>query len=63
MIFGGAAMNGDDNSKGLISIVNGWLTHPFNSSGSALNWVLFVGLIIIAAFLWNLVLLEFAKEV
>ena len=56
-------MNGNDDSKGLIQSVNGWLTHPFNSTGSALNWVLFVGLIIIAAFLWNLVLIEFAREV
>lgn len=50
-------------NKGLISSITGWFAHPFNSQGTALNWVLFVGLIIIAAFLWQLILLEFAKEV
>lgn len=43
---------------------NNWLTsfldHPYNSSGTALNWILFVGLIIVAAFLWNTVLLAIA---
>lgn len=56
-------MADDKNETGLIGIINSWWAKPFNSSGSALNWVLFVGLIIIAAFLWQLVLLEFAKEV
>jgi uncharacterized membrane protein YjjB (DUF3815 family) len=53
----------DAKPKGLIQTVNAWFTHPFNSQGSALNWVLFVGLMVIAVFLWQLVLLEFSKEV
>lgn len=56
-------MNGTDDSKGLIQTINSWWAHPFNSQGSALTWVLFVGIIVIAAFLWNLVLIEFAREV
>jgi hypothetical protein len=53
----------DNGNKGLIGTINSWWMHPFNSQGSAFTWVLFVGIIVIAAFLWNLVLLEFAKEV
>jgi hypothetical protein len=53
----------NEDSSGLVSTMNSWWSHPFNSQGSAFNWVLFVGLIIIAAFLWQLVLLEFSKEI
>lgn len=53
----------DQNSKGLIQPVLSWLGHPFNSQGSAFNWVLFVGLLVIAAFLWQLVLLDIIREV
>jgi hypothetical protein len=35
-----------------------WLQQPFDSSGSALNWVLFLGLIILAIGFWNLVLFD-----
>ncbi len=49
--------------KGLIQIMTDWWLHPFQSGGSAFNWVLFVGLIVLATFLWQLVLLEFSKEV
>ena len=49
--------------KGFWNSVGGWFTAPFNAQGSALNWVLFVGLIIIAAFLWQTVLIAgFSKE-
>lgn len=37
--------------------LSSFLNHPFNAGGTALNWVLFVGLLIIAAWLWNTVLL------
>ncbi len=47
----------------LLGRFNSWWAHPFTSGGTAFNWVLFVGLIIIAAFLWQLVLLEIIKEV
>jgi len=51
-----------DEKKGLTGSITGWWSHPFNSQGSALNWVLFVGLMVIAAFLWQTVLLSLAKE-
>lgn len=37
--------------------IHDFLAQPFNSQGSALNWIAFVGLIVIGAFLWNMVLL------
>jgi hypothetical protein len=53
----------NNSGGGLIARMNGWWLHPFNSSGSALNWVLFVGLLVIAAFLWQTVLILLTKEV
>ena len=50
-------------NDGLLGRINGWWMHPFDSQGSAMNWVLFVGLVVIAAFLWQTVLLLLAKEV
>jgi hypothetical protein len=49
--------------RGLISVINSWWSHPFQSGGSAFNWVLFVGLIILATFLWQLILIELTKEI
>jgi hypothetical protein len=45
-------------SNGLISDASSWLAHPFVTNGSALNWILFVGLLVIAGFFWNYVLLS-----
>jgi hypothetical protein len=55
----------DDTNKqgGIIGSLIGWWSHPFNSQGSALNWVLFVGVLVIAAFLWQTVLILLTKEV
>lgn len=47
---------------GLIDSIKQWLAQPFQSGQSAGKWVLFVGLVIIAAFLWNTVLLHITKE-
>jgi hypothetical protein len=44
--------------KGFIGTMIEWSAHPFNTQGSALNWVLFVGLLIIAAWMWNTVLMR-----
>jgi hypothetical protein len=46
----------------LLDSIVAWWRQPFKQGGSAFNWVLFVGLIIIAAFLWQTVLLLLAKE-
>ena len=50
--------NATSTGTGFVSGILGWAQHPFSASGSALNWVLFVGLLVIAAFLWNLVLMQ-----
>lgn len=52
-----------EENAGLISNMGAWWKRPFNTQGSALNWVLFVGLIIIAAFLWQLTLLKITQEI
>ena len=43
---------------GLISDTLAWIKQPFSASGSALNWILFVGLLVIAAWMWNHVLMS-----
>jgi hypothetical protein len=49
-------MTNDDSQSGLIHNVMGWFAHPFQTQGSALNWILFVGLLIVAAWFWGHVL-------
>ena len=50
-------------NTGIISAVLQWLAHPFQSNGSALNWVLFVGLLIVIIWFWQHVLLMLQNEV
>lgn len=40
----------------LCSAVNRWLKQPFNANGSALNWVIFLGLLLIAIWFWTRIL-------
>jgi len=42
--------------------IHDWYSKPFNSEGTALNWILFVGLLVIGAFLWNIGILWFFKK-
>ena len=49
--------------NGLWNEMVAWFKQPFKSEGSAFNWVLFVGLLVIAAFFWQLILLEITREV
>ena len=50
------------NSTGFLGSVLDWMATPFQSQGSALNWVLFVGLIIVAIWFWQVILLDIIKE-
>jgi hypothetical protein len=43
--------------------VKAWFERPFNSNGNVLNWVLFLGLIIIIVWMWNTVLWKFSSEI
>ena len=56
-------MTDDTQSNGLVGSVVNWFAHPFQTSGTALNWVLFVGLLFIAAWFWNHVLLQINGEI
>lgn len=48
---------------GLLGAITNWFQHPFNTEGNAVNWILFFMLFIIAAWLWNTVLLAITKEI
>jgi hypothetical protein len=50
--------NATATGTGFVSSVIGWAKQPFTSGGSALNWVLFVGLLVIAAWFWNHILMS-----
>lgn len=52
----------DDTQTGLFGAIQNWVRTPFSTSGSAFNWVLFVGLLVVAAFMWQLVLLEIVER-
>jgi len=56
-------MDQNNQKSGIVSGVIGWFAHPFQTQGSALNWVLFVGLLIVAVWFWNHVLLQIQGEV
>lgn len=42
----------------MIATITDWFTHPFREEGSALNWILFVGLLIVAMWFWQTVLAQ-----
>lgn len=52
----------DETQQGVLGAVFGWLAHPFTTSGSALNWVLFVGLLVVAAWFWNHILMSIVED-
>jgi hypothetical protein len=39
-----------------------WFAHPFQSQGSAWNWILFVGLLIVAIWFWQWTLLHVTRD-
>ena len=52
----------DEKDSGILGVVFQWLAHPFNTQGSALNWVLFLGLLVVAAWFWQHILLSMTDE-
>lgn len=55
-------MQDDTQDSGLFTNITGWLAQPFTTKMSAFHWLLFLGLIIIGAFFWQMVLLEVIKH-
>ena len=57
-------MNGTTSSpySGLVNNVMGWFQHPFQTGGSAFNWFLFVGLLIVISWMWNVILLHLSED-
>ena len=51
------------NTSGFLSDITDWYKQPFASSGSATQWVLFVGLLIIAVWFWHIILLFITREI
>jgi hypothetical protein len=51
------------NQGGFLGNIQAWFSQPFTSSGSAFNWVLFVGLLIVAVWFWQVILLDLQKEI
>lgn len=45
----------------LIESVTDWAKQPFTSGGSAFNWILFVGLLVVAAWFWNHILMSITE--
>lgn len=50
-------------SNGFFQQVHSWLAQPFQSNGSALRWVLFLGLVIVAIGFWNFILIDLSREI
>ena len=48
---------------GLVDSVMKWFQHPFQTGGSAYDWFLFVGLLIVISWLWHVILLKLAEEI
>jgi hypothetical protein len=47
----------------LIDSVSQWMAHPFSGSGTAFQWVLTIGLVIVAIWFWNWTLIHLREEV
>jgi len=48
-------MDDKDHPGSLVRLI-AWARHPFSSGMSAVDWMLFLGLVIVASFLWTRVL-------
>lgn len=43
---------------GIFALVQEWLARPFKADGTVLDWFLFLGVVMIAAFLWSRIIGE-----
>lgn len=50
-------------NPGLMTRLMEWVRHPYSSDMSATKWVLFLGLILIAVFMWSRVMVHVTNGV
>lgn len=59
-------MNDQTNSTcafcSLVNSITDWMAHPFSGQGTAFQWVLTIGLLIVALWFWQVVLLDLREE-
>jgi hypothetical protein len=48
---------------GITGRISSFLAQPFKANGTVLDWFLFLGVVIVAAFLWSRIISEIAKGV
>lgn len=53
----------DDQKGGVLTRAFQWLKKPFDSQGSALNWTLFFGLVIVILWFWSHVIMTITEDV
>lgn len=44
----------------LCSAINRWMKQPFNAEGSVINWVLFLGLVMMVIWFWSRIIVRIA---
>jgi hypothetical protein len=44
------------------SLINRWWAKPFNPNGDVINWILFLGFVIVVTFAWTRVLRQITTE-
>ena len=47
---------------GIVDSVSDFMRRPFNPGGTALQWTLFVGLLLTIVWCWNVILLQLNEE-
>lgn len=51
------------NKEGVTGRINAFIAEPFNAQGSVLDWFLFLGVVLIAAWFWSRIIAEFSRVV
>jgi hypothetical protein len=52
----------NEQQSGLLGVIYEWISYPFTSTGSALNWLLILGILIIVGWFWYHILLGIIEE-
>ena len=52
----------DESQSGLLGVIYGWISYPFTATGSALNWLLILGLLFIVGWFWYHILMSIIED-